>query len=272
MSPLRVRIEEPAAVEHAEVDRPERLAVHVPGREHADRAEHRDDAAAVGDRRGVRLARLGVALDLRRALECLALPEDLASRLVQAVDLPGVLGEIVDRRDVAVEPRPEGLVAGAADGGDDEDAIAPDHGAGVRDAGDRGLPADVLLGVDVPLDDRALAVAVARGVVAAEAGQLRAAVRGAGLMSAGGAAGGAAGRGGRRGRAWPVAPPLASTPAACFHDGDGALDHAAASLEIEGQAFALGDAKAGRRVAMSVIAPRSGGRRERQLIAVQRER
>ena len=48
-------------------------------------------------------------------LNAVALPQDLAGRLVEAVDLPGVLREVVDRRDVAVEPGPERLVAGAAD-------------------------------------------------------------------------------------------------------------------------------------------------------------
>ena len=58
-------IEEPPAVEHAEIDAPQLLAVEVPRDQQAGRSEHRHDTPAVGHRRGVGLAALGVPLGLR---------------------------------------------------------------------------------------------------------------------------------------------------------------------------------------------------------------
>ena len=170
VAPLRVGIEEPAAVEHADVGLPERLAVHVPRGKHTDGAEARDDAPAIGRRGRARLAGLRVTLHFRHAFVGVALPDDFSRGLVEAVDLPGVFRKVIHRRDVAVETGSERLVAGAADSRDHEDTVAPNHRAGGRDAGNRRFPADVLLGVDVPFDNGALPVAVSSGVVAAEPG------------------------------------------------------------------------------------------------------
>ena len=101
------------------------------------------------------------------------LPHDLPGRLVEAVDLPLVLRQVVHWLHVAVESRPEGLVAGLADGGGHEDAVAPHDRARGGDAGNRRLPLDVLAGRDVPFGHRALAVAVARAASPRNAGQLR---------------------------------------------------------------------------------------------------
>ena len=62
MAPLIAGIEEPAAVEHADLLLPEQRAVHDVADHQADRSEDGDDVPAVGDRRRIGMARLGVAL------------------------------------------------------------------------------------------------------------------------------------------------------------------------------------------------------------------
>ena len=170
VAPLERRIEEPSAVERAEIDAPQLLAVEVPRDEHAGRSEHGDDAPAVSHRRRAGLTALGVPLRLRCRGDGGALPENLSGRLVERVDLPLMLGQVVHRLDVTVQAGPERVVAGLADRGDREHAIAPDHRARVGDAGNRRLPLDVLSARDVPLGDRALTVAVARRAVATKRG------------------------------------------------------------------------------------------------------
>src|SRR3569832_2220979 len=71
-----------------------------------------------------------------------ALPEDLAGRFVESVDLPGVLWIVFDWRGIAEETEAR-FVFAAADGGDYEHLIAPDDGAGVRESGNRSFPTDV---------------------------------------------------------------------------------------------------------------------------------
>ena len=128
-----------------------------------------------------------------------ALPQDLSGRLVQAVDLPLVRRQVVHRLHVAIQPGLEAVVAGAADRGGREHAVAPHDRARGGDAGNRRLPLDVLAARDVPLGDRALAVAVAGAAVAAER---RPVARTGGARDrrgsgAGGGAGAAAAAGGR---------------------------------------------------------------------------
>ena len=96
VAPLIARIEEPAAVERADVFLPQQRAVHVVADHQADRSEHRDDVPAVGDRRGVGLTRLGVALGQRLADERLPLPDDLAGRAIERIDAIAVHRQVVD--------------------------------------------------------------------------------------------------------------------------------------------------------------------------------
>ena len=136
------------------------------------------------------------------------------------------------------------------------------------------LPADVLLRVDVPFDHRPLSVAVARGVVAAEAGPV--ARRGA----RGGFGVGCRWRRGcrrrrrRGGRRWrarrrrrDARPHLRRVADRRHH----ALDHSAAPFEVDREAFAFGDAEARRRRRDERQRRQCPGRRQRQLIAVQRD-
>ena len=129
MSPLIRGIEEPAAVERADVLLPQQRAVHVVADHLADRAEDGDDVPAVGDRGGVGLARLRVPLGPRRAAEHLARPEFLAGVQVQRVHAPGVMRQVLHGRDVAVEAGAERGVLGARRG-DGNHAIAPHDRAG----------------------------------------------------------------------------------------------------------------------------------------------
>ena len=98
------------------------------------------------------------------------LPEDFSCCLVEAIDLERVLREIVHRFDVAIEAGPERAVAGGADRGRHENAIAPDNRTRRRDPRNRSFPLDVLSGRDVPLGERSLAVTATGGVLAAERG------------------------------------------------------------------------------------------------------
>ena len=284
MAPLRVGIEEPAAVEHADVGLPERLAVHIPRGKHADRAEARYDAPAIGRRRRARLTGLRVTLHFRHALVGVALPENFSRGLVEAVDLPGVLRKVIHRRDVTVEPGSERLVAGAADSRDHEDTVAPNHRAGGRDAGNRRFPADVLLSVDVPFDDRALPVAVSSGVVAAEPGPVARRGSNGGFdvrCRRRGCRGGAAARRGRRGRRLGVARRAGAAGAVATRvhtcgvfpiDRHGTLDHPAAPLEVDREPFPFGDAEARwRRRDERHRHSAAARRRQRQLVAVQRD-
>ena len=183
-------------------------------------------------------------------LNAVALPQDLAGRLVQAVDLPGVLGEIVDRRDVAVEPGPEGLVAGAADGASRRTLDCPrPPGWRSRCRGSRsssGRSAGSRRPIRPPLPVRRRCPRRCR-----RGSRASCAPRSAGRawLSAGGAAGGvAAGAGGGRRRSGRWRRARGSTPAACC-----SATATARSImpprpsKLIDQAFAFDDAKAGRR-------------------------
>src|SRR4029079_2136965 len=124
---------------------------------------------------------LRVTFGARRAAGGRSLPQDLSGRLVQAVQLPFVRREIVNRLHVAVETGLDAVIAGAADRRRRKHAVTPHDWARVRDAGDRRLPLDVLAARGVPIGDRALSVAIAGARVAA---QWRPGSRGAGSRGA----------------------------------------------------------------------------------------
>ena len=136
-------------VQAAEIDLPEKIAVHVVGVD-ALRSERRDDDAAVGGgcRAGVR--RLDVPLVDRLAFVRDAFPQNFSTVLVEGVDHPAVPRAIVGGVAVAVEARTERRIRPAADRRRHEDAGAPDDGAGHGDACHRRFPQDVLARLAVP--------------------------------------------------------------------------------------------------------------------------
>src|SRR5262249_6337733 len=152
-----VGIVEPAGVEHAQTLLPEELAIAVVAVK-AFRAERGEDMAAVGRRRRVGVAALRVAFDLGHARAGRLFPDDLAAALVYTVDPPGVLRRFLDRIDVTVQARFEIGLAVAADRRGDVNAVFPDDRAGVAEAGDWRLPADVEVLLHVPGERRKLAV------------------------------------------------------------------------------------------------------------------
>src|SRR5262249_731796 len=166
-APLVLPVDREARVERAEVAFPQEPAREVVTVQ-PFRAEAGDDVLAVGRRGAVGLAALPVPLDLRHALVGRPRPEDRARVAVQAKHLPGVLRRVVDGSNVAVVADADLRVLVAADGRGEEDAVAPDDGAGVAQPGDRRLPADVLPLLEVPADGRLLAVGHARAARAAE--------------------------------------------------------------------------------------------------------
>jgi hypothetical protein len=108
-----------------------------------------------------------VALDLGNSLVSQAGPEDLAGLLVQAEDPPLVDGIVLHRLDISIEADPQNRLGLAADGGGHEQAVTPDHGAGVAESRDHGLPAQIHRVVDVPAHRR-VAAGEAAGLRSAE--------------------------------------------------------------------------------------------------------
>src|SRR6185369_5464434 len=72
-----------------------------------------------------------------------AIPQDFPSALVETVDVPGVRRSVCVGINIAEEPMTKELPALAADGGGNEHFVAPDHGACVREPGNRSLPENV---------------------------------------------------------------------------------------------------------------------------------
>ena len=167
--PLRVRRHVVGRVEHAEVALPERLAGHVEGVEPLG-AEEREQVAAVGGERRGGVRRLRVALHLRHGGQHRPLPQDLPGPLVEAVDDPAVRRVVLHRRDVAVEAGLEPRLVAVADRRRDVEAVAPDDRARVAEAGDVGLPEDVLRRGDVPFGGQRKALGDADSILAAERG------------------------------------------------------------------------------------------------------
>ncbi len=161
-----------AGVQHPEVLFPQELSLHVE-RVEALRSEERDDAAAVGGRRRVRVGRLDVPLLARHALVRRALPHDLSTVPIDRDHDPALRRAILRRRAFAVQPRLERRVRPAADRGGHEDAVARHNRARMRQPRHRRRPDDVLAGGDVPGVRRPPAVADAGGGRAAESGPAR---------------------------------------------------------------------------------------------------
>ena len=168
-APLVLRQIVGAGVEDAEVLRPDLLAVHVEGVEPL-RPEERDDVAAIGEGRGVRVGRLDVALLLRHAFVGDFGPRRLAARAIERDDDPSLRGAILGGRAFAVEAGLEGDVGAAADRARHEDPVAPDDRARVRQPGHRDFPAQVRSGGAIPGVRQLLAIGDARGRRPAEAG------------------------------------------------------------------------------------------------------
>ena len=65
--------------------------------------------------------------DLGHAFIGLLVPENLPSVSIDTENVPGVLGGIIDRADIAVVADADLLIGLAADGGRQEDVIAPHY-------------------------------------------------------------------------------------------------------------------------------------------------
>src|SRR5262245_38104754 len=96
MSPLVAGIEEPAAVECADVFLPLQCPIHVVADYQSNRPEYRNDVSTVGDRCGIRLTGLEVTFDDGCSDERVALPHDLTGRTIQRVQAVPVRRKRVD--------------------------------------------------------------------------------------------------------------------------------------------------------------------------------
>ena len=158
VAPLGTRIEEPAAVEHADVDFPQQRAGHVVAHHQPDGAEDCDDVLSVGHRGRVRLAALRVAFGPGLPLVHQPLPADRPAQPVKTVNVPAVGREVVHGPGLTVLPDSERVVPGTADRRRHEHLVAPDNRCGVREAGNWCLPRDVLAGLGVPRRGGPLAI------------------------------------------------------------------------------------------------------------------
>src|SRR5262245_40092927 len=93
-------------------------------------------------------------LDLHRTAGRRAFPYDLASRPVEAKYFQGLRRLVFYRSDVAIESYFERRFSGRRHGAGEKNPITPDHRTGVGEAGNSGLPADILPRLDLPLDRR----------------------------------------------------------------------------------------------------------------------
>src|SRR5215510_9106394 len=109
-----------------------------------------------------------MAFDFGHAFGGRALPQNLSGLLVEAIDLPGMLRQILVRIDVAVKAVPEFALRRAADGSDDEKFIVPDNRACVGQSGDCSLPDDVFVLLGIPGGGRFLAIGGSRSIGASE--------------------------------------------------------------------------------------------------------
>src|SRR5215213_6270009 len=83
-----------------------------------------------------------MALNFRNPLVRNALPENLAGRFIEGVDLPCVRWIVFDWFDVAIKTE-ACFVLAARNGADHKYLVAPDDWTRVRETGDRNLPTDV---------------------------------------------------------------------------------------------------------------------------------
>ena len=113
-------------------------------------SEERDQPLAVSGEGRIRVACLGVTFDLGHGFVDRALPFDLAGLLVERVDPPFVLGIVLDRCDIAIQPDLEAGILLPADRGRHEHLVAPDHRARQAKSGDRRLPGHVGAGGRIP--------------------------------------------------------------------------------------------------------------------------
>src|SRR5262249_52950288 len=110
------------------------------------------------------VARFDVALDLWHALRRNLVPDHSSGAPVEAVDMPGVLGQVGVRSHIAEQAMPEIFVALTADSGSDEDPVTPYDGARVSQSRDGRFPDDVCAFGGIPVCWRRFAVGHARSV------------------------------------------------------------------------------------------------------------
>src|SRR5262249_40443778 len=112
--PLRGWDEEEAGIEDAELLLPEEIPIGVVAVKPL-RAEEGHDVLSIGGDGAVRVRGLRMALDLRHAGARRPFPENLAGALIEAVDLPAIVGVVLHWLDVAVESRLQDRVTGCPD-------------------------------------------------------------------------------------------------------------------------------------------------------------
>ena len=113
------------------------------------------------------MRRFRVARRPRDGFQSEFVPKDFARPLVQAKEPPLLRPLFMIGLNVSVQPELEFGFVAWLDGGGDIDAVLPHNRAGVAQAGNRRLPADIFSGFDVPGDWRGV-VGNAAGLRATE--------------------------------------------------------------------------------------------------------
>src|SRR5215213_9285812 len=125
MSPLGSRVTGIPRIENSQILLPKKLAVHIKAGQ-SFRAEKRHDIFAVSRGRGIGLRRLDMPLGSGHTLIGRLFPDDVARLFIQTVNAPGMLRIIVGETNASVFSFEGSCLA---DGGNDEDAIAPHNRA-----------------------------------------------------------------------------------------------------------------------------------------------
>src|SRR5262249_26295418 len=134
------------------------------------RSEKRDYYFAICYWCRIGVGRLDVPLLLGYALVRDPIPDHGAGPQIETIKLPLLGAAIVRRVAFAEESALETRVGLAADGGGDEDAVAPHDRARVRETRNRGFPRDIASLRDIPGHRQLLLVRCTRRVGSAERG------------------------------------------------------------------------------------------------------
>lgn len=167
-APLESVVVVRAGVHFAEVLVPLQIAVHVEAEETFG-AEDGDNSFAICSRRRIAVGRFGVAFDAGNGFEFEFIPYRLAAVFIEAEQTPLVPLFFVIGFARAVDANLEIGFAAGFDGSRDIDAVLPDDWAGVPEAGNSFLPANVFAGFYIPIARRSFS-GDARSVRAAELG------------------------------------------------------------------------------------------------------
>src|SRR6185295_9670732 len=117
----------------------------------------------IGGGRRVRMGRFGVALNLRLTGVRGALPQDLARLAIDAIDVEALRRFVFDGLDIPVQSNLQRRLALGWNGAGNENLVAPNNRARMRESWNLGLPQNVLARFARPFRGRISSADSARG-------------------------------------------------------------------------------------------------------------